>query len=108
MIREAVDAVSAAPGGGPDGEERLHVAVGLMILFSILYAFFRYLSRRSLFVAARDVEQEVRRRLFSHVVRLPIRFFHETPTLNRRCAGDSSPTWSACRSVSSMRRRRGT
>ena len=95
MTREAVDAVSAARGGGPPGEGRLLRAVGLMILFSILYAFFRYLSRRSLFVAARDVEQEVRRRLFSHVLRLPIRFFHATPTgdVMSRLTNDLSAVW---------------
>ena len=66
-----------------------------MILFSILYAVFRFLSRRSLFVAARDVEQEVRRRIFSHVVRLPIRFFHETPTgdVMSRLTNDLTAVW---------------
>jgi ATP-binding cassette subfamily B protein len=95
MTREAVDAVSAAHGSGPPGEGRLLRAVGLMILFSILYAFFRFLSRRSLFVAAREVEQEVRRRLFSHVVRLPIRFFHATPTgdVMSRLTNDLTAVW---------------
>src|SRR5512143_3017480 len=95
MTREAVDAVSAAHGSGPSGEGRLLHAVGLMILFSILYAFFRFLSRRSLFVSAREVEQEVRRRLFSHVVRLPIRFFHATPTgdVMSRLTNDLSAVW---------------
>src|SRR3990172_10346747 len=95
MIREAVDAVSAAPGGGPPGGGRLLRAVGLMVLFAILYAAFRFLSRRSLFVAARDVEQEVRRRLFSHVVRLPVRFFHATPTgdVMSRLTNDLTAVW---------------
>ena len=95
MTREAVDAVSAARGAGPPGEGRLIRAVGLMILFSILYAVFRFLSRRSLFVAARDVEQEVRRRLFSHVIRLPIRFFHATPTgdVMSRMTNDLTAVW---------------
>ncbi|MBW6502828.1 ABC transporter ATP-binding protein/permease [bacterium] len=96
MTREAVDAVSAAAGGGgPAGESRLLRAVGLMILFSILYAAFRFVSRRALFVAARDVEREVRRRLFSHVVRLPLRFFHETPTgdVMSRTTNDLSAVW---------------
>ena len=95
MTREAVDAVSAARGGGPPGEGRLLRAVGLMILFSILHAVFRFLSRRSLFMAARDVEREMRRRLFSHVVRLPIRFFHATPTgdVMSRLTNDLSAVW---------------
>jgi len=95
MTREAVDAVSSARGGGPPGEGRLLHAVGLMILFSILHAVFRFLSRRSLFVAARNVEREVRQRLFSHVVRLPIRFFHATPTgdVMSRLTNDLSAVW---------------
>jgi len=66
-----------------------------MILFSILHAVFRFLSRRSLFMAARDVEREMRRRLFSHVVRLPIRFFHATPTgdVMSRLTNDLSAVW---------------
>ena len=95
MTREAVDAVSAARAGGPPGEGRLLRAVGLMVLFSILFAVFRFLSRRALFVAARDVEREVRRRLFSHVVRLPVRFFHATPTgdVMSRLTNDLSAVW---------------
>ena len=95
MTRDAVDAVSAVRAGGPPGEGRLLRAVGLMIVFAILNAVFRYLSRRSLFVAARDVEQEVRRRLFSHVIRLPIRFFHATPTgdVMSRMTNDLSAVW---------------
>ena len=95
MTREAVDAVSSARGGGPPGEAPLLRAVGLMVLFSILYAAFRFLSRRSLFVAARDVEREVRRRIFSHVLRLPIRFFHETPTgdVMSRMTNDLAAVW---------------
>jgi len=95
MTREAVDAVSAVRGGGSPGEGSLLRAVGLMILFSILYAVFRFFSRRSLFVAARDVEREVRRRLFLHVVRLPIGFFHATPTgdVMSRMTNDLTAVW---------------
>jgi len=41
------------------------------------------------------VEREVRRRLFSHVVRLPIRFFHATPTgdVMSRLTNDLSAVW---------------
>jgi len=95
MTREAVDAVSVVRGTGPPGEGRLLRAVGLMILFSVLHAAFRFLSRRFLFVAARDVEREVRQRLFSHVVRLPIRFFHATPTgdVMSRMTNDLTAVW---------------
>src|SRR3989304_1640540 len=80
MIREAVDAVSTARAGALPGKGPLLRAVGFMILFSILHASFRFLARRSLLLTAREVEREVRRRLFSHVIRLPIPFFQSTPT----------------------------
>ncbi len=97
MIRDAVDAVSAAGAGGGAGRaaERLRRAVALMALLAVLHAFFRYLSRRSLFVAAREVEKELRRRLFSHVIRLPLPFFQGTPTgdVMSRLANDLSAVW---------------
>lgn len=97
MIRDAVDAVSSAvaAGGAGTAEERLNRAVGLIALLAILHAFFRYLSRRSLLVAAREVEREVRRRLFSHVIRLPLPFFHGTPTgdVMSRMTNDLSAVW---------------
>jgi ATP-binding cassette subfamily B protein len=96
MIRDAVDAVAAgAVGGAGKAAERLRRSVGLMALLAVLHAFFRYLSRRSLLVAAREVEKEVRRRLFSHVIRLPLPFFHGTPTgdVLSRLTNDLSAVW---------------
>jgi len=80
MIREAVDAVSAGRAGGAAAGEALARAVAFMALFAALNASFRFLARRSLLVTAREVEQGVRRHLFSHVIRLPLPFFHATPT----------------------------
>ena len=53
------------------------------------------LTRRSLLVAAREVEKEVRRRLFSHVIRLPLPFFQGTPTgdVMSRLTNDLSAVW---------------
>jgi ATP-binding cassette subfamily B protein len=95
MIRDAIDAVSAARGGSPSGAGSLYRAVGYIALFSVLHAFFRYLSRRSLLVAARYVEKDLRRRLFSHVIRLPMSFFHATPTgdVMSRMTNDLTSVW---------------
>lgn len=95
MIREAVDAVSAPRGGAARGEGALVRAVLLMASFSALHALFRFLARRSLLIAAREVEAQVRRRLFSHVIRLPMRFFHETPTgdVMSRLTNDLTAVW---------------
>jgi len=95
MIREAVDAVSTARAGALPGKGPLLRAVGFMILFSILHASFRFLARRSLLLTAREVEREVRRRLFSHVIRLPIPFFQSTPTgdVMSRLTNDLSAVW---------------
>ena len=88
MIRDAVDSVSAARAGDAAAAGRLHRAVGLMALLSLLHAVFRYLSRRALLTAARKVEREVRRRLFSHVIRLPLPFFHAHPDRGRDVPAD--------------------
>ncbi|MBP2673314.1 MAG: transporter transrane region, partial [Deltaproteobacteria bacterium] len=95
MIRDAVDAVSAGGGAAGSGAGRLHRAVGLMALFAVLHAVSRYFSRRSLLGAAREVESEVRRRLFSHAIRLPMTFFQRTPTgdVMSRLTNDLTSVW---------------
>jgi ATP-binding cassette subfamily B multidrug efflux pump len=95
MIRDAIDAVSAARGGSPAGAGPLYRAVEFIALFSLLHAFFRYFSRRSLLIAGRDVEKELRRRLFSHVIRLPMSFFQATPTgdVMSRMTNDLTSLW---------------
>jgi ATP-binding cassette subfamily B protein len=92
MIRKAVDAVSA---GGAAAGEALARAAALMVLFASLHAAFRFLARRQLLVTARRVEEGVRRGLFSHVIRLPMPFFHSTPTgdVMSRMTNDLSAVW---------------
>jgi ATP-binding cassette subfamily B protein len=94
MTRQAIDAVSAG-GGGSAAREALGRAVAFMALFAFLHAAFRFLARRHLLVTARRVEEGVRRRLFSHVVRLPMSFFHATPTgdVMSRMTNDLSAVW---------------
>jgi ATP-binding cassette subfamily B protein len=96
MTREAIDAVSAGrAAGGSAAAGELARAAAFIALFSALNALFRYLSRRSLLVTARVVEQGVRRQLFSHVIRLPMSFFHSTPTgdVMSRMTNDLSAVW---------------
>jgi ATP-binding cassette subfamily B protein len=92
MIRKAVDAVSA--GAATAGEDLVR-AVAFMVLFAFLHAAFRFLARRQLLVTARRVEEGVRRRIFSHVIRLPMSFFHATPTgdVMSRMTNDLSAVW---------------
>jgi ATP-binding cassette subfamily B multidrug efflux pump len=95
MIRDAINAVSAARGGASAGATPLYRAVGFIALFAVLHGLFRYLSRRSLLIAAREVEQQLRRRLFSHILRLPMSFFHATPTgdVMSRMTNDLTSVW---------------
>jgi ATP-binding cassette subfamily B multidrug efflux pump len=96
MIREAVDAVSAGRAGGvASAGAALARAVAFMALFAALNASFRFLARRGLLVTAREVEQGVRRHLFSRVIRLPLSFFHATPTgdVMSRMTNDLSAVW---------------
>ena len=90
MIRDAIDGLSA-----PDGRERLVRAISWMFLFATLYGTFRYLSRRGLLIAARGVEQSLRRDIFDHVIRLPLSFFGATSTgeIMSRLTNDVSAVW---------------
>jgi len=95
MIRDAINGISAARAGAAAGAGPLYRAVAFIGLFSLLHAFFRYLSRRSLLIAARAVEQALRRHVFSHVIRLPMSFFHATPTgdVMSRMTNDLTAVW---------------
>ncbi|MEW6718820.1 MAG: ABC transporter ATP-binding protein [Thermodesulfobacteriota bacterium] len=95
MIRDAVDAVSAARGGSGAAAERFHRAVAFIALLAVLHAACRYFSRRLLLVAAREVEKDLRERLFSHVIRLRLPFFHGTSTgeVMSRLTNDLTAVW---------------
>lgn len=90
MIRDAIDSLSR-----PEGAGGLVRAVSWMLLFAVLHAGFRYLSRRGILVTARHVELDLRHDLFSHVVRLPVSFFGRTATgdVMSRLTNDISATW---------------
>lgn len=89
-IRDAIDGLA-----GLGGRERLAGAVASILLLALLHALLRWLSRRSLLVAARRVEQELRRDLFRHVVRLPLPFFGRVPTgdVMSRMTNDLVAVW---------------
>jgi ATP-binding cassette subfamily B protein len=90
MTREAIDGISS-----PSGTERLLRAVSWMLLFAVLHGVFRYLSRRGLLIAARQVETAVRRDVFAHVIRLPLSFFRAVPTgdVMSRMTNDVAALW---------------
>ena len=90
MTRAAIDGISA-----PDGRDRIVRAIGWMLVFAAFHGGFRYLSRRGLLATARRVEMRLRRDIFSHVVRLPLSFFGNTPTgdVMSRLTNDVSAIW---------------
>ncbi len=90
MIRDAIDGLAAA-----DARGRLVRAVSWMFLFAALHGSFRYLARRGMLVAARQVELHLRRDIFGHVIRLPLSFFGATSTgdVMSRMTIDVSAVW---------------
>jgi ATP-binding cassette subfamily B multidrug efflux pump len=90
MTRAAIDGIGSADGGG-----RLSRAVSFMLLFAFLHGAFRYLARRGLLATARRVERRLRDDLFGRVARLPMSFFHATPTgdVMSRMTNDVSAVW---------------
>src|ERR1044071_6525672 len=52
---------------------------GLIVLFSFVSGFFYYLVRQNIIVASRQIENDLRNDLLSHVERLSMRFFQNTP-----------------------------
>jgi ATP-binding cassette, subfamily B, multidrug efflux pump len=52
---------------------------GLILGSAALSGFFLYLTRRTIIVASRDIEYDLRNDFFSHLLRLPIRFYQNTP-----------------------------
>ncbi len=90
LTRDAIDGLSM-----PDGEARLVRAVASILLLATIHGVLRWLSRRGLLVAARRVEQSIRRDVFTHVVRLPLAFFARIPTgdVMSRMTNDLGAIW---------------
>jgi ATP-binding cassette subfamily B protein len=56
------------------------VHIGIMLLLTAGSGFFMFLTRKTIIVASRKIEYELRRDVLSALERLPLRYFQRTPT----------------------------
>lgn len=75
LFKEAIDYLK-----GPPAMSALPRYALLLIATAFLQGFFRFLARRQLVGTAREVEYELRNRLFWHLLQLPSSFFQRTKT----------------------------
>jgi len=66
LVRRAIEALSSGVTTG-----RIARAAGIIVLLAVGDAIFLFLTRRLLIGASRDIEYEMRRDLFAHLLRLP-------------------------------------
>ena len=76
LTRLAIDNL----GHAPEGRWPLLLFPGLILLAAILQGLFRYLWRTRVFGFSRQIEWELRNRLFAHLQRLPLGYFHHAKT----------------------------
>lgn len=75
LLKEAIDHLK-----GPPAMSALPRYALLLVATAFLQGFFRFLARRQLVGTAREVEYELRNRLFWHLLQLPSSFFQRTKT----------------------------
>lgn len=81
LVGEALDLLRPALGDAPpDARGRLAGLCGLFVAAAFGHALLRYCARVLLIDASREVERELKDRLFAHVSRLPIAWFDRLRT----------------------------
>lgn len=75
VIKEAVNALET--------NHNMNVILGyagMVVLVSIVGGVFRYYIRQTIIVMSREIEFDVRQDFWTHLLRLPLRYFKDTPT----------------------------
>jgi len=76
IARRAMDALTS--GSGTSWQLLGYGA--LMLLVTAAGGFFMYLTRQTVIVMSREIENDLRNDFLSHIQTLPVQFFHDTPT----------------------------
>lgn len=86
-LKEGIEALRS-----PDPVHAVPAVAGMLILFALLQAGFRVLSRTIVYFAAREIEFELRGDLFAHLLDLPMSFYDRTPSgqVLSRASNDTS------------------
>lgn len=76
FARRAMDAL----GSGTATPLELLGYGALMLLSTALGGFFMFLTRQTIIVMSREIENDLRNDFLGHIQTLPVQFFHDTPT----------------------------
>lgn len=79
VVGKTIDSI-AGKNGVAFGSDDIALHIGLMFLLTAGSGFFMFLTRKTMIVASRRIEYELRRDVLSALERLPLRYFQRTPT----------------------------
>jgi ATP-binding cassette, subfamily B, multidrug efflux pump len=75
IIKDAINGL----GKGMD-TFALFKAAGLVLLVAAVSGFFLFVTRQTIIVASREIEYDLRNDFLNHLLKLPLRFYQNTPT----------------------------
>lgn len=80
FIGNAVDSLKLALQKGHIDSGGLLKYAGLIVGFSLISGFFTFLTRQTIIVVSRHIEFDLRNDFLSHIQKLPLSYFQNTPT----------------------------
>ncbi len=80
FIGRAVDALKNGLTTHRLGDTNLLLYAGLVVGFSLIAGVFTFLTRQTIIVVSRHVEYDLRNDFLSHIQKLPLAYFQNTPT----------------------------
>ena len=80
FIGNAIDSLKQALQTGHIDSGGLLKYAGLIVGFSLVSGFFTFLTRQTIIVVSRHIEFDLRNDFLSHIQRLPLSYFQNTPT----------------------------
>ena len=80
FIGNAVDTIKHGLETGELHHGRLLLDAGLIVGFSIVAGFMTFLTRQTIIVVSRKIEYDLRNDFLSHIQKLPLGYFQNTPT----------------------------
>jgi ATP-binding cassette subfamily B protein len=80
FVGRAIDSLKASLETGKVDSSGLLLYAGLIVGFSLVAGFFTYLTRQTIIVVSRKVEYDMRNDFLSHIQKLSLSYFQNTPT----------------------------
>ena len=80
FVGRAIDIIKEGLSAGNLNTGNLLTYAGLLVGFSVVSGFFTFLTRQTIIVVSRKVEYDLRNDFLSHIQKLSLSFFQNTPT----------------------------